>query len=132
MWKLSVEGESPCVVISRQQLKKTLERLSVAGRRTFAILRCEECNVYYQCAGDGKGMLLEKRNAGGHQLRAFQEPPLKSRRDGEILEFSVGSVPLRRDEWFRRAQVVEVMWSVIQYGIEPDLVRWRDISGLLE
>ncbi len=106
-----------------------IKRLKPQGPSSFAILRTSG-DAYYQVAGGGGGMLVEKR-IDGRQFRAFQAEPVVPFEDGTLLRVGGGRIRLRRDEWFTLAQVIELLSRVTDGADEPGWVLWRDITGIL-
>ncbi|MBN8613575.1 MAG: hypothetical protein J0L92_23470 [Deltaproteobacteria bacterium] len=113
-----------------QVVRSQLERLQPEWPPSFAILEIAGTEEYYQAAGGGGGMLLEKREGGRH-FRAFQAEPVVPFEDGTQLRFGGNRIPLRRDEWFSREQVIECWTCFVASVDEPTWVRWRDITDLL-
>ena len=127
-WELQEEGNVQHILISLHQLRACVESLELGTRRTYAVLEPKAGGSYYQCAGDGGGMLLEKRVGDGPMLRAVVEKGLARSKQRPCLSFSAGDVELRPDEWLRRAQVVAILSSVVSDEGEPTWLSWRDIS----
>lgn len=128
---LEVEGKVPLTVISRAQISGELSRLKAGSKHSYAVMWImDSTGRYYQCAGDGGGMLLEKRTSDGRMWRAWTVRDRTTTLRAHI-EFSAGSIELSPEEWIRRSRVIEMMWSVASIGREPDGIEWREITHLL-
>jgi hypothetical protein len=120
---------SPTVVIIRRELGKL--RLYGPTSSAYASLTSPAGN-YVQVGGSPAGMVLEKRDAAtGRQYRAFQDAAVVPFPDGTRLAFSGMAIELAANEWFLLPQVVAVFEAFLEGRAEPDFVRWRDISALL-
>jgi hypothetical protein len=125
------EGCVPIPDPSAKELSRDLLRLRSYGPSSYASLMMAD-GSYVQVAGGGVGCLLERRDiASGKHYRASQDPPVVPFDDGAPLSFRGGSIPLRRGEWFRIEQVIEVFLAFSAGEPLPDYIVWRDISDLL-
>jgi len=105
-----------------------VKRLKPQGPSSFAVLRISR-DDYYQVAGGGGGMMVEKR-VDGRQFRGFQQEPVVPFDDGTVLRVGGGRIPLRRDEWFSLAQVIELLGRIVEGAGEPGWILWRDLTGV--
>lgn len=112
-----------------RRIAQELRRLRPQGPSAFAILSFA-ADRYYQVAGGGGGMMLEKREGECH-WRAHQDIPVVPFEDGTELSFGGSRIPLLRDEWFTRAQAIELLTLVASGRPEPRWVRWRDVTEVL-
>lgn len=121
------EGCKPIPKPTRKQLSRELLRLRSYGPSAFASLTADS-GAYVQVGGGGVGCVLEWRDESGRQMRASQSPPIVPFPDGAPLTFSGGAIPLRRGEWFRIEQVIEVFGAFLDGAPFPSFVTWRDVS----
>ena len=128
-WTIQIHGRRPVPATSRG-VPDLLGRLQPEWSPSFAVLELSGSETYYQTAGGGRGMLLERRLDGRH-CRGYQDVPVVPFEDGTQLCFAGSRIALRRDEWFTRDQVVQCWQHLVEGRGEPGWLRWRDITELL-
>lgn len=134
MTRIRLEREGARVVEdpSCARVKRELEKLRSYGPSAFASLTRSD-GSYVQVAGGGVGCMLEWRDALNQKhYRGHLGEPQVPFPDGAPLTFTGGSIPLRRDEWFRIDQVSEVFCAFLDGKSFPSFVQWREISELFE
>jgi hypothetical protein len=129
-WTITIQDRRHVTATSRS-VPELLERLQPEWSPSFAVLELSGTETYYQTAGGGGGMLLERRLDGRH-CRGYQDVPVVPFEDGVQLCFAGSRIPLRRDEWFTRDQVVQCWQGLVEGRGEPAWLRWRDITESLE
>jgi hypothetical protein len=85
---------------------------------------------YVQVAGGGVTCMIEWYDAEKKKrFRASHGKPSPVRPDGTILSFGAGNIPMRSDEWFMAAQVLEVFTAFLKGELFPEYLVWRDAPG---
>lgn len=127
------ERESVKDIVSPKPLRlaKEIHKLRSVGKSSFAILT-GPWGDYLQTAGSPGGMLIEKRLNSGRHFRGFQQPSVVNFPDGTLLDVGDGEVKLKKNEWFKMVQVIEIFTAFLLDQPEPDYVLWRDITDKLD
>lgn len=125
------ENVKPLVNPKPTRNASEIRRLRTVSRSSFCVLT-GPWGDYLQAGGSGGGMFLEKRLNEGRHFRAFQQPSVVDFDDGTRLSIGRGELKLRRNEWFKRVQVIEIMTAFLMGEPEPDYVLWRDITDQLD
>ncbi|KAF0240808.1 MAG: hypothetical protein FD167_4099 [bacterium] len=125
------ENTKPICNPSNKILAKELNKLRRHGNSSFACLTDED-GSYVQVAGSGICCLLERRNINQKHYRAYQNPPIvpPDFKDGTILSFSGGEIPLNRNEWFKIDQVIETFCAFNKKSQFPEYINWKEITSI--
>lgn len=130
--KLTIENRPAIHDPTPAQIERGLRKLRSGSRTEFAILEADD-GSYVQTAGSGAGCMLEwHQAASGEHFRGYQEPAIAPFEDGTTLVFAGSEVALRKEEWFKLSQVIEVLQAFSESRPFPTFVAWRDITNILQ
>lgn len=126
------ENAKPIYDPSDKILARELNKLRRYRNSSFAYLTDKD-GSYVQVAGSGVCCLLEKRNINQKHYRAYQNPPIvpPDFKDGTILVFSGGEIPLNRNEWFKMEQVIEAFCAFNKRSQFPEYIKWKEITSIV-
>lgn len=124
--RLERENGAPIVAPAQADLALAVRNMRSTGPSSMAVLLADD-GGYLQFAGGPQLFLLERRSPDRRHFRACQAEPVAPYEDGTQLHCSAGRIPLRRDEWFKSAQLIEVLEAFANGEPWPEFLTWREI-----
>jgi len=130
MW-LQMEDGRVVEQVTEIQVCEAIMSLCHEGPNSFAILSDDQDN-YIQTAGGSWGYVVERRNTMPLiHMRAYREDIDPKRVAGDIVKTATGEIPMRRDEWFRQEEVIDLFLVFLRRERYADAIRWRSMNGEL-
>jgi hypothetical protein len=127
--KFEIEGMVGISAPTAAQISRVIKSLRSYGPSSYASLT-NESGSYVQIAGGGVTCMVEHFDADTRtRSRAFHDKPNPVFPDGTILAFRAGKIPMRSDEWFMSAQVIDIFSAFLNDASFPAYVHWRPAPG---
>jgi hypothetical protein len=83
---------------------------------------------YLQFAGGPQLFVLERRTADQRLFRACQDPAIAPYPDDTELHCSAGRLRLKRDEWFKSVQLIDILTAFSRGDGWPKFLIWREVD----
>ena len=122
----------PVANASERMLKNHLHRLNMFGNSRYAHITDEEGN-WLQVGGGRLYCFLERHDTGMDAFyRGWRTSPLDVPFPDPVdVTIDGGRVSVRKDEWFRIEEVIQIFVAFRNQRALPQWVCWKDISELV-
>jgi hypothetical protein len=130
--RFEVENKPAIDGVTEKQIRSAIAKLRSYGPSSFASITSSDGN-YLQVGGGGITCTLERRDAAtGRHFRAHSLQPNRIHPDGTILAFGRGQeIRLMSDEWLTADLIAEAFCNFLKQEPLPDVVAWREVTGLV-